>query len=64
MEINPDTAEGNGLVEVEATEDGMVLLSWFSCNGETYRWWKLHAEQAEHLGNIIKREARQALKSK
>ncbi|KZY05231.1 MULTISPECIES: hypothetical protein [unclassified Sulfitobacter] len=60
MKINTDTAEGGGLVEVETTEDGMVLLSWLSANGETFRWWKLGVEQAEDLGDIIKNHARKA----
>ncbi|MBW3099282.1 hypothetical protein [Pseudohoeflea coraliihabitans] len=60
MKINEDTAEGGGRFEVEATEDGMVLISWFAANGETFRWWKLGADQADHLGDIIKNNARKA----
>ncbi|WPZ28992.1 hypothetical protein T8A63_15365 [Sulfitobacter sp. OXR-159] len=60
MKINADTAEGGGRVEVEATEDGNVLLSWLAADGETFRWWKLGAEQADHLGDIIKNHARKA----
>ena len=60
MKINANTAEGGGQVEVEATEDGQVLLSWLSAEGDNFRWWKLTPGQADHLGDIIKNSARKA----
>jgi len=60
MKINVDTAEGSGRVEIEVTEDGMVLISWLGVDGELFRWWKLSTKQADHLADIIKNCARHA----
>ena len=55
--MRSETSEGSGRVEVDASEDGMVLISWLGDDGETFRWWKLEAGEADALGDMLKRQA-------
>lgn len=57
MTINLEAGDSGGRIEVEATDDGMVLLSWLGPKGESLRWWKLAPEQADYLGDVLKGQA-------